>query len=271
MRRPRYRRSRTPSKARRRPSTRRPRTWRGALAAKRRGIQCAPRSARPFEGGKDSVRRISANAASNCEPGFSFSRERRYAWVNHSQVSSARSRVHADFSHSTASCSIDDNASIHGDFRKVLGTRRGDAAQAALRPVEADLFGEQSRTARAPEFRDPLRVSGTGGGGDGARRARAREPYAMAFVDMRMPPGWDGLKTIERAVERRPGRAGRHLLRAHRLRLVRSRGAAESLGQASGAAQAGRTHRGPAVRDRAHAASGRTSGWCATDGTSSSR
>ncbi len=23
-------------------------------------------------------------------------------------------------------------------------------------------------------------------------------PYAMAFVDMRMPPGWDGLKTIER-------------------------------------------------------------------------
>ena len=22
-------------------------------------------------------------------------------------------------------------------------------------------------------------------------------PYSMAFVDMRMPPGWDGLKTIE--------------------------------------------------------------------------
>jgi len=22
-------------------------------------------------------------------------------------------------------------------------------------------------------------------------------PYAMAFVDMRMPPGWDGLETIE--------------------------------------------------------------------------
>lgn len=23
-------------------------------------------------------------------------------------------------------------------------------------------------------------------------------PYAMAFIDMRMPPGWDGLETIER-------------------------------------------------------------------------
>ena len=25
----------------------------------------------------------------------------------------------------------------------------------------------------------------------------ARTPYALAFVDMRMPPGWDGLQTIE--------------------------------------------------------------------------
>src|SRR3546814_11685645 len=24
------------------------------------------------------------------------------------------------------------------------------------------------------------------------------KPYAMAFIDMRMPPGWDGLETIER-------------------------------------------------------------------------
>ena len=41
----------------------------------------------------------------------------------------------------------------------------------------------------------------------------------MAFVDMRMPPGWDGLKTIERLWATDPRRAGRHLLRAHRLRL----------------------------------------------------
>ena len=38
-------------------------------------------------------------------------------------------------------------------------------------------------------------------------------PYAMAFVDMRMPPGWDGLETIERLWSDRPGHAGRHLLR----------------------------------------------------------
>ena len=38
-------------------------------------------------------------------------------------------------------------------------------------------------------------------GRDGVERARrARDegrPYSVAFIDMRMPPGWDGLETIE--------------------------------------------------------------------------
>jgi len=37
------------------------------------------------------------------------------------------------------------------------------------------------------------------------RDARERgEPYAMAFVDMLMPPGWDGLETAERMWEDDP-------------------------------------------------------------------
>ena len=27
---------------------------------------------------------------------------------------------------------------------------------------------------------------------------QANDPYALAFVDIRMPPGWDGVETIER-------------------------------------------------------------------------
>src|SRR5207302_332105 len=30
------------------------------------------------------------------------------------------------------------------------------------------------------------------------RAMAANQPHAMAFVDMRMPPGWDGLETIRR-------------------------------------------------------------------------
>ena len=92
---------------------------------------------------------------------------------------------------------IDDNASIHGDFRKVLCSDVRDEAQAALAQLESDLFGETKADASRPDFE----IDSAYQGKEGVEMARvAREqgrPYAMAFVDMRMPPGWDGLKTIE--------------------------------------------------------------------------
>jgi diguanylate cyclase (GGDEF)-like protein len=92
---------------------------------------------------------------------------------------------------------IDDNVSIHGDFRKVLSSGPEDAAQEALAQLEADLFGGQKNTPARPNFE----VDSAYQGKDGVEMAGAAlergEPYAMAFVDMRMPPGWDGLKTIE--------------------------------------------------------------------------
>jgi diguanylate cyclase len=93
---------------------------------------------------------------------------------------------------------IDDNVSIHGDFRKVLGADSGeDQAQAVLAALEADLFGEKRVESARPNFE----VSSAYQGKEGVEMARAAlgegRPFAMAFVDMRMPPGWDGLKTIE--------------------------------------------------------------------------
>ena len=92
---------------------------------------------------------------------------------------------------------IDDNASIHGDFRKVLCSDAQDETQVALAQLEADLFGETKADPSRPDFE----IDSAYQGKEGVEMARlAREqgrPYAMAFVDMRMPPGWDGLKTIE--------------------------------------------------------------------------
>jgi signal transduction histidine kinase/PleD family two-component response regulator len=60
---------------------------------------------------------------------------------------------------------------------------------------EIALFGD---TSSAKQFK-VFTVESAYQGSDGvemARRARAAgRPYAMAFVDMRMPPGWDGLET----------------------------------------------------------------------------
>jgi two-component system NtrC family sensor kinase len=47
---------------------------------------------------------------------------------------------------------IDDNVSIHGDFRKVLSSSPEDSAQETLAQLEADLFGERKRVPARPNF-----------------------------------------------------------------------------------------------------------------------
>lgn len=89
---------------------------------------------------------------------------------------------------------IDDTPSIHEDFRKILVAQ--PAAQ-TLDDAEAALFGE----AAAPPS-DSFELDSAYQGREGVAKVEAAVqaglPYAMAFVDMRMPPGWDGVETIER-------------------------------------------------------------------------
>ncbi len=92
---------------------------------------------------------------------------------------------------------IDDNAAIHGDFRKVLGAEAGDSARTELAVLEAGLFGEARKVATRPNFEIDSAYQGQQGVEMARSAIAAGRPYAMAFVDMRMPPGWDGLQTIE--------------------------------------------------------------------------
>lgn len=90
---------------------------------------------------------------------------------------------------------IDDNASIHDDFRKVLGTRAGDDQ---LSQIEADLFGESNNEVDVEMHYEIAHAYQGQEGFELVQRAvGAKRPFDMAFVDMRMPPGWDGIKTIE--------------------------------------------------------------------------
>jgi diguanylate cyclase (GGDEF)-like protein len=63
--------------------------------------------------------------------------------------------------------------------------------------AEAGLFGEQQPDTARPRFDMDSAMQGR----DGVELARAAladgRPYSVAFVDMRMPPGWDGLETVE--------------------------------------------------------------------------
>jgi two-component system, NtrC family, sensor kinase len=91
---------------------------------------------------------------------------------------------------------VDDNPAIHDDFRKVLGAAR--EPQADLMSAEAALFGETV----APVISASFDIESAYQGQDALTKVQESlacgKPYAMAFVDVRMPPGWDGIETVQR-------------------------------------------------------------------------
>lgn len=97
---------------------------------------------------------------------------------------------------------IDDNHSIHGDFRKILASP--DLAANKLDAEAAALFGGETQEDRHIPFEVDSAYQGEQGV-EMVRQAReAGHPYAMAIVDMRMPPGWDGVETTTRIWELDP-------------------------------------------------------------------
>src|SRR3984885_1958520 len=91
---------------------------------------------------------------------------------------------------------IDDNRDIHGDFRKVIGGDTADTVRLAA--AELALLGEKPPEALNLGFEIDSAYQGQEGVARVQQALDEGRPYAMAFVDMRMPPGWDGLETIER-------------------------------------------------------------------------
>ncbi len=91
---------------------------------------------------------------------------------------------------------VDDNPSIHDDFRRVL--IRDHSATNNLDADAAALFG--TAAPQAPQTDHSFVVDSALQGEEALAKVTdacaAGHPYALAFVDMRMPPGWDGLTTI---------------------------------------------------------------------------
>ena len=89
---------------------------------------------------------------------------------------------------------IDDNVSIHNDFRKILETPKDSSS---LDQARAALFGEAPSLPPREDYELDFASQGREGCGMVHSAYGKGRPYALAFVDMRMPPGWDGLETIE--------------------------------------------------------------------------
>ncbi len=89
---------------------------------------------------------------------------------------------------------IDDNASIHEDFRKILGQEQD--RNTGLTRAKTLLFGESTIASPRAGFVIDSAFQGQEGLALIQRAAEEGNPYALAFVDVRMPPGWDGVETI---------------------------------------------------------------------------
>ncbi|HZF10550.1 MAG TPA: response regulator [Thermoanaerobaculia bacterium] len=95
---------------------------------------------------------------------------------------------------------VDDNQAIHQDFRKIFGAGQEPRAT-AFAAAEAELFGEAASYAVRPIFEVDSAYQGQEGLAMVRRAREEGRPYAMAFIDVRMPPGWDGVETTARIWE----------------------------------------------------------------------
>lgn len=87
---------------------------------------------------------------------------------------------------------IDDNRAIHDDFRKILCPEKS-----GIDDLEVAFFGRTAPVSLQPEFEVDSAFQGSEGVEAMRRALEEGRPYAMAFVDVRMPPGADGIETAE--------------------------------------------------------------------------
>lgn len=102
---------------------------------------------------------------------------------------------------------IDDNHSLHRDYHAVLCPDQRDEGEKKLDELENLLLGGPN-TSQTERRQRNFEIQSTYQGEEAyelVKRHLAKGfRYPLAFVDMRMPPGWDGLETITKLRELDP-------------------------------------------------------------------
>lgn len=95
--------------------------------------------------------------------------------------------------------SIDDNFAIHDDYRKVLMPKQQNCA---LGKTESLLFGNDYQGSPQGQNQFNYEIDSAAQGEEGLalveQAVANNQPYSAALIDVRMPPGWDGIETTKR-------------------------------------------------------------------------
>lgn len=89
---------------------------------------------------------------------------------------------------------VDDNPTVHDDYRKIL---RSNEQRDRLGELETDLFGEPAFAHQSQGHEISFVFQGNDAVALAAEARVEGKPFAMAFVDVRMPPGMDGIETAQ--------------------------------------------------------------------------
>lgn len=88
---------------------------------------------------------------------------------------------------------IDDNVAIHADFKKILQP----SVASEIDSLSTKIFGIKREEVSLPNFQIDTASQGQEGVARIKEALHQGRPYSLAFVDIRMPPGWDGIETIK--------------------------------------------------------------------------
>lgn len=98
---------------------------------------------------------------------------------------------------------VDDNPAIHADFIKILCP--STLPSEALKNASVELFGSTTPTGRdSNQYVVDVAVSGQAGVKKVEAAHQEDQPYLVAFIDMNMPNGWNGVETIQKIWEIQP-------------------------------------------------------------------
>ncbi|MCJ8347354.1 response regulator [bacterium] len=98
---------------------------------------------------------------------------------------------------------VDDNPSIHDDYRKILAAKT--SAQEEFDQLSMQLFDDEL----PPAYKEPIIDLDFAFQGEEAFEMvkvayKENNPYILIFMDIRMPPGMDGIETIKKVWELHP-------------------------------------------------------------------
>ena len=88
---------------------------------------------------------------------------------------------------------VDDSPSIHEDFRRIFASLQDPSS---LEAAEQELFGNASAGRPGIAFEVTSAYQGVEALKKVQEAWESKRPFGAAFVDMRMPPGWNGVQTI---------------------------------------------------------------------------